>query len=87
MREPTLQEEMDLLRREAKEMGWRFVEALGIPRLVAWLDMMILRWRLMKNIRNHHRRYKNLRVGEVEDFLKEIGMSREQFKSIRKDIR
>lgn len=50
---------MDLLRREAKEMGWRIVEAFGIPRLVAWLDMMILRWRLMRNIQRHHRRKDN----------------------------
>ena len=48
---------------------------------------MILRWRLMINIRRHHRRFKNLRVSEVKDFLEEIGMTEEQFKSIRKDIR
>lgn len=55
----TFQSEMDELRYRCRELGRDILEAAGIPRLVAWLDMMILRWRLMRNIRRHHRRKDN----------------------------
>lgn len=55
----TFQAQMDDLRRQVRELGWDIAEASGIPRLVAWLDMMIFRWRLMRNIRRHHRRKEN----------------------------
>ncbi len=77
---------MDKLRREAKDIGWDILEAAGIPRLVSWLDMLVLRWRLMRNLRRHNRQSKTLRVGDLQAFLDEIGMTEEQFKSIRRDI-
>lgn len=85
MRGPTFQEAMDDLRRKVNDLGWLILEEAGIPKLVAWLDMIIFRWRLKRNVRRHHRRFKNLRVSEVDDFLQEIGVTEEQFKSIRKD--
>lgn len=56
--EGSFQYQMDKLRREIKDLGWDILEAAGIPRLVDWLDMMLLRWRLMRNLRRHHRRNK-----------------------------
>ncbi len=50
---------MDEVRYRCRELGWAILEAARIPKLVAWLDMMILRWRLMRNVRRHHRRKDN----------------------------
>lgn len=85
--EGSFQYQMNKLRDRIRELGWAIVDTAGIPRLVGWLDMMILRWRLMRNIRRHHRQFKTLRVRDLQDFLDKIGMTEEQFKSIRKDIR
>ena len=85
--EGSFQYQMDKLRRQVEDLGWAILEATPIPRLVDWLDMLVLRWRLMINIRRHHRQFKTLRVGDLQEFLKKIGMTEEQFKSIRKDVR
>lgn len=55
---PTLQEQMKTLRRQLRELGWAIVDAAGIPKLVEWIDMVIFRWRLKRNVRRHHRQVK-----------------------------
>ncbi len=51
----TFQGEMDELRYRCRKLGRLILEEAGIPKLVAWLDMVIFRWRLKRNIRRHPR--------------------------------
>ena len=60
---------------------------LGETGLVAWLDLVILKWELRRQTRRLGIKFKDLRVSDVQEFLDEIGITEEQFKSIRKDIR
>jgi len=49
----TFNSEMEELRRRVREFGWLMLEEMRIPQLVKWLDMVIFRWRLRRNIRRH----------------------------------
>ena len=83
----SFQAQMDDLRRRLRELGWAIVDAARIPDLVAWLDLVILKWELRRQTRRLGIKFKDLRVSDVQEFLDEIGITEEQFKSIRKDIR
>ena len=85
--EGTFQFQMDKLRRQVEDLGWAILEATPIPRLVDWLELLILRWRLRWKTRRLQVQFKDLRLSDINAFLKEIGLTEEQFKSIRKDIR
>jgi hypothetical protein len=82
----SFQWQTDRLRQEIRELSWDILEAAGIPRLVRWLEIFILRCRISWAARSLRIGVKGLTASQIEKFLDEIGMTEEQFKSIRKDI-
>jgi len=76
---------MDRLRRQVQDLGWKILGAARIPELVTWLDIFFLKLELRWQTRRLKIQFKDLRVSDVQEFLDEIGMTEEQFKSIRKD--
>ncbi len=82
--EGSFQYQMDRLRRQVEDLGWAILDAAKIPELVRWLDILVLRWELRRQTRRLGIKLQDLRVSDVQEFLDEIGMTEEQFKSIRK---
>lgn len=85
--EGSFQYQMDELRRRLRELGWSILDAAKIPELVNWLSIVALKWRIRRKTRHLNIKFKELRVSDIDAFMEEIGITEEEFKSIRKDIR